>query len=106
MRRRAIFTALFVPLAAIAIVAGACEKDDRLVAQEQVRQSREACPQGCEEPLPGCEIKGNISAKGNRFYHLPGGKYYNGIIVQPEKGERWFCTEAEAVDNGFVKSAE
>jgi endonuclease YncB( thermonuclease family) len=43
-----------------------------------------------------CEIKGNISAKGERIYHVPGQKYYDETAISPGKGERWFCSEADA----------
>jgi hypothetical protein len=63
------------------------------------------CPQGCLSPKPECAIKGNISFRnGERIYHLPNQRYYNKTIITPEKGERWFCTEAEAQANGWRKS--
>jgi hypothetical protein len=63
------------------------------------------CPSGCDEPTPGCVIKGNISFRtGERIYHLPGQQYYERTVIQPEQGERWFCTEAEAQANGWRKS--
>jgi hypothetical protein len=81
-----------------------CEKNNAIIAEEQIRESQQGCPDGCEVPPPGCDIKGNVSAQGNRFYHVPGGFYYDGIVIQIENGERWFCTEAEAVNNGWIKS--
>jgi hypothetical protein len=45
----------------------------------------------------GCRIKGNVSiATGERIYHVPGQKYYWRTIINPWRGERWFCSEAEA----------
>ena len=65
----------------------------------------EGCPEGCEEPLPGCDIKGNTSYRtGERIYHLPGQQFYDRTVIDPGQGERWFCTEDEAVDNGWRKS--
>lgn len=52
----------------------------------------------------GCVIKGNISDKGERIYHVPGGAFYSKTIVNPRKGERWFCSEAEAVKAGWRRS--
>ena len=49
----------------------------------------------------GCPIKGNVNSKGVRIYHVPGGKWYDRTKVCTEKGERWFCTEAEATDAGW-----
>lgn len=46
-----------------------------------------------------CAIKGNINQKGNKIYHIPGGKDYEN--TNPEK---WFCTEQEALEAGFKKA--
>ena len=54
---------------------------------------------------PGaCRIKGNVSRDGERIYHLPGGQYYERTRIDPAKGERWFCTEAEARSAGWHRS--
>ncbi len=54
---------------------------------------------------PGCNIKGNISvATGKKLYHLPGMRNYEATIIDLAKGERWFCSEAEAQANGWVKA--
>jgi hypothetical protein len=63
------------------------------------------CPAGCSTPPPGCRIKGNINRKGKgRVYHLPGQKHYDEVTIEPEAGERWFCSEDEALANGWRKS--
>ena len=41
-------------------------------------------------------IKGNISRKGTRIYHVPGGASYPKTRIDTAKGERWFCTESDA----------
>ncbi len=51
-----------------------------------------------------CNIKGNISAKGERIYHVPGQQHYAKTKISPRKGERWFCSEAEAVAAGWRAS--
>lgn len=51
-----------------------------------------------------CNIKGNISAKGERIYHVPGQKYYAKTRIDESKGERWFCSEAEAKAAGWRRS--
>ena len=50
----------------------------------------------CQDP----KIKGNINTKGEKIYHLPGGNFYDKTVA-----EMMFCTEKEAQDNGFRKSA-
>lgn len=51
-----------------------------------------------------CNIKGNISSSGERIYHVPGQRHYEETVISPEKGERWFCTEQEAVAAGWRKA--
>jgi hypothetical protein len=51
-----------------------------------------------------CRIKGNISWSGERIYHLPGDEYYDATRINTAKGERWFCTEAEAQDAGWRRT--
>jgi len=54
---------------------------------------------------PSCNIKGNISLNtGERIYHVPGQQYYAETRISLEKGERWFCSEAEARAAGWRKS--
>lgn len=48
----------------------------------------------------GCPIKGNIS-KGGRIYHTPWSKWYTKTSINEKAGERWFCTEAEAIEAGW-----
>ena len=52
-----------------------------------------------------CRIKGNISRYGGeRIYHVPGGQYYERTRISASKGERWFCSEAEARAAGWRRS--
>ena len=48
-----------------------------------------------------CLIKGNINSKGVKIYHLPGSSAYNSTKIDTDQGERWFCTEAEAIAAGW-----
>ncbi|MEK7542683.1 MAG: N-acetylmuramidase domain-containing protein [Patescibacteria group bacterium] len=45
-------------------------------------------------------IKGNASDSG-LIYHVPGEGSYEGTQIDESKGERWFCTEQEAVNAGW-----
>jgi endonuclease YncB( thermonuclease family) len=54
-------------------------------------------------PSPDCAIKGNISRNG-RIYHVPGQTHYDRTTIRPEKGERWFCSEAEARAAGWRRA--
>ncbi len=53
------------------------------------------------EPDSACRIKGNISRNGARIYHVPGGRSYDRTRIDPSQGERWFCSERDAVDAGW-----
>lgn len=54
-----------------------------------------------EQAAPeGCAIKGNISGRG-RIYHMPWGPWYGKVKIEEVKGERWFCSEAEAAAAGW-----
>jgi len=53
---------------------------------------------------PGCTIKGNISRRGERIYHVPGDRYYAATVIDIAKGERWFCSEAEARAAGWRRA--
>lgn len=64
-----------------------------------------SCPQGCTTAPEGCLIKGNISqSSGDKIYHVPGQQDYDGTVISPNAGERWFCTEDEAKANGWRKA--
>ncbi|MFD2168458.1 thermonuclease family protein [Tumebacillus lipolyticus] len=54
-------------------------------------------PTGCADP----NIKGNINTKGEKIYHVPGGRYY-----EQTKAEQLFCSPAEAEAAGFRKSKQ
>ncbi len=48
-----------------------------------------------------CQIKGNINSEGEKIYHLPGQRYYEQTKIDTSKGERWFCSEQEALYAGW-----
>jgi endonuclease YncB( thermonuclease family) len=48
----------------------------------------------------GCAIKGNISSRGH-VYHLPWNPWYDRVRIDEAHGERWFCSEAEALAAGW-----
>jgi hypothetical protein len=78
------------------------EAVDKIYIQDQ---EGEACPYGCIDHKPGCDIKGNISIDtGEKIYYVPGQEFYVRTQINPQYGERWFCTEAEARANGWRRS--
>ena len=55
-----------------------------------------------QEAPDGCPIKGNISRDGKQIYHTPwGSRWYSRTKVSVDDGERWFCTEGEAIAAGW-----
>ncbi len=54
-----------------------------------------------EQKAPnGCPIKGNISNNGH-IYHTPWSRHYTVTSIDLSRGERWFCSEKEALDAGW-----
>lgn len=55
--------------------------------------------------IGSCKIKGNVSYNsGRKIYHIPGQQDYENTVISPRRGERWFCTEAEAKVSGWRKA--
>jgi endonuclease YncB( thermonuclease family) len=78
----------------------------------QARMVTPEAERAATRPAPGvtlsaqggaCKIKGNISSKGERIYHLPGQKYYDRTRID-KTGEAMFCTEKDARAAGFRRS--
>ncbi len=84
------------------------EKEEIKKASDQARAESLGIYGKCESKIakdPSCAIKGNIDFPLKKYtYHLPGCRQYETAIVQEDKGERWFCTEAEAKKAGYTKA--
>lgn len=92
------------------------EQDEKCVdipdfrAEEMARREEEMRYSQAEQQMDyqeqyDCNIKGNINFNtGEKIYHLPGQKYYNSTKINEAAGERWFCTEEEAIAAGWRKS--
>lgn len=55
---------------------------------------------------PDCRIKGNINGRGERIYHVPGGRSYDDTGINTRAGERWFCSEDEARAAGWRRARQ
>lgn len=62
-----------------------------------------ATPPTTQQPS-SCDIKGNIASDGEKIYHISGCASYNVTKIDEARGERWFCTEQEALDAGWRKA--
>lgn len=59
------------------------------------------CTQVTNKADSSCDIKGND--RNGKIYYLPDCGVYDNVIVQLYLGDRWFCTEKEAITAGFRK---
>lgn len=64
-------------------------------------QQRPHAPVPTPNVAGGCLIKGNINREGERIYHVPGSSSYDETFIDPSKGERMFCSEAQAQAAGW-----
>jgi micrococcal nuclease len=84
-----------------------------LEAQRKAREENKGLWSACQyfgQPLNDkekenkCSIKGNISKDGEKIYHLPNCASYSKTVIDESKGEKWFCSEEEAIKSGFRKA--
>ncbi len=61
---------------------------------------QEAAAEKREGGAADCLIKGNIT-RGGQIYHMPWDRWYDKTRIETAKGERWFCSEAEAATAGW-----
>ncbi|MEM9740601.1 MAG: thermonuclease family protein, partial [Pseudomonadota bacterium] len=50
-------------------------------------------------------IKGNISRSGTKIFHTPGQADYHRTRIDESRGERWFCSPADARNSGWRPAA-
>ncbi|GAB49792.1 putative nuclease [Mobilicoccus pelagius NBRC 104925] len=58
-------------------------------------------PKGDRPAGGSCDIKGNINRRGEKIYHVPGGRSYARTTIDTSRGERMFCSESEARAAGW-----
>ena len=75
-------------------------------AQEQARKEKAGLWGKCGKINGECSVKGNLDRNDKRYYHLPGFKYYEATQMNPEHGDRWFCSEEDAQKAGFKRAVE
>lgn len=89
---------------------GRCVDIPDFRAEEMARREEEMRYSQTEQQMDyqkqyDCNIKGNINFNtGEKIYHLPGQEYYDSTVINEAAGERWFCTEEEAIAAGWRKS--
>lgn len=75
-----------------------------LATPEQTQESATTSTPTPTQTSSSCDIKGNISSSGEKIYHVIGCGSYNLTKIDEARGERWFCSEAEAVEAGWRKA--
>lgn len=78
-------------------------------ASDQARKEKRGIYGACQSTEnvknPRCTIKGNIDKSTNtHIYYTLGCAQYSFTIVEQDIGERWFCTEQEAIQAGYIKA--
>lgn len=53
-----------------------------------------------------CLVKGSLDAEGKKRYYTPDDPDYRRTRVDTRKGERWFCSVQDAIDNGFTRAGK
>lgn len=73
------------------------------VSPEEFRAARwSEVEENTAQQRVGCTIKGNINSKGDRIYHVQGvSNNYARTRINEQRGEKWFCSEAEAKAAGW-----
>ena len=94
-------------LAMVLLLGGTASRDTAVLAQDEPTLNCSSCTLRHKDlqkrrSAPGiCRIKGTIGEAGERIYHLPGADGYAQTYIDLTRGERWFCTEAEARAKGW-----
>ena len=83
-------------------------RDELTVDYHQAQTEKKGVWGKCISSTPlkkSCAIKGNIDFQTyDKFYHLQSCRHYNQIVLNLAYGEKWFCSEDEAVKAGFIKT--
>ena len=85
---------------AIVATLGVWRSDFQTPADFRASRRELAVRAGSVPPDPNCPIKGNRSSNGH-IYHMPGQADYKNTNIDESRGERWFCSAAEAENAGW-----
>jgi hypothetical protein len=71
-------------------------------AEQQAAAAQSVAAAAAGSGGAGCTIKGNINSKGEKIYHVDGkSPSYDDTVINESAGERWFCSESEALAAGW-----
>ena len=72
---------------------------------ERLNAASRDAPRAAARDRGACNIKGNISHNSRRhIYHMPGDRDYERTRIHRSRGERYFCSEAEARAAGWRRA--
>jgi endonuclease YncB( thermonuclease family) len=97
------FSLDYVPQETAAKAAGLGIWDGTFATPDDFRNGQRTVPVSqtvAPAPATGCTIKGNINAAGECIYHLPGSPSYADTVITPSRGEKYYCSIAEAAAAG------
>ena len=78
---------------------GTAERPSEFRAAQAERRVQ-ALEEAAKSAPNGCPIKGQVTS-GRKLYVVPGASDYGRIRIRTSRGERWFCSEEEAVAAGW-----
>lgn len=85
-------------------VCNSIEEDQSTKEDSEIEENQDSTPPTIVQEVVDCVIKGNIASDGEKIFHVPGCASYSRTIIDESKGERWFCTEQEALNAGWRKA--
>jgi len=66
--------------------------------------AKTSAPANTSGATGSCDIKGNIGSTKEKIYHVVGCGSYDKTVIDESKGEKYFCSEKEALDAGWRKA--
>lgn len=98
-------TSVAPPPAQVVVPAVDCSQIADATQRQQCEQGATLCADGCIEYPLGCELlvlKGEIEKQSNqKLYYPQQHPQYSQILIEPETGERWFCSTQAAEQAGW-----
>lgn len=60
-------------------------------------------PDGPSDSAEACDVKGSITARDEPVFYVPTDKEYDQVTIDPERGERFFCSDDAAMLAGWKR---
>lgn len=79
-------------------------KNGDMARSEKLGIYSKKCTQSENPKNKGCDIKGND--RNGKIYYTKSCRIYSEVYVQLYLGDKWICTEKEALDGGFRRAKQ